>query len=171
MCTKDESNSKLPNDVAAKMRTNAIKYERYKDRFDDIPIEELNEFRLEVELAFSRITSGGPVVAFVDYDPYKSLAELTVDIINRFEMKISSLNNDSKLLPGDLNLKFRAVHDFLHYFLQQPFNYLGEYKVYQAQKHIHKSQLRRQILYSEVVLQAAYCEYFGHFSDKQKIVL
>lgn len=177
MCTQEPNNQKLPADVAEKMRQNAIRYQRYKDQFDNIPIQELNEFRYEIERAYDRI----PLIKnsvhlpkgilFVDYDPYETLVQLTNDITFEGRMLISSLHNDSKLLPGDLNLKFRAVHDFLHYFLQQPFGYYGEYKVYQAQKHIHKSLLRRRILYSEVVLQAAYCEYFGKFSDTQKIVL
>lgn len=188
MCTSEPRKQKFSKEVEDQMRKNAIRYERYKDQLDNIPVAELNEFRYEVEFAFDRIQrkhmhTGACIpganngihermfISFVDYDPYENLIQLTNDIHENDRLLISSLHNDSKLMPGDLNLKFRAVHDFLHYILQQPFDYLGEYKVFQAQKHIHKSKLRRQILYSEVVLQAAYCEYFGKFVDNQKIVL
>lgn len=168
MCVLEKGN--YSKDVLSKIKGNAIKYLRYKDQLHEVPIEELQEFRYEVEQAFNRIQRETDFVKFVDYDPYKNLSEMSIGIETENVLLVSNLNNDSKLLPGDLNLKFRAVHDYLHYILQQPFNFLGEYKVYQAQKHIHKSKLRRQMLYSEVVLQAAYCEHFGIF-PQQKLVL
>jgi hypothetical protein len=86
-------------------------------------------------------------------------------------MKISADFNDSRLLPGKLNLQFRAVHDYLHYVLQAPFTAEGEIQVYGLQKKLHCSAIGQQILFSEVVLQACYCEYFGKFAEFQKVVL
>lgn len=173
MCIQDKSEQ--AHNMKEMARTNAVKYQRYKDQFDQIDLKEIVQYRREVEDAFTRIQRydypGKPFILFVDYEPYENLEQLTADVLGNNIMKISSLNNSSLLLPGLFNLKFRAVHDYLHYFLQQPFGFAGEYKVYQAQKHMHKSRIGRQILFSEVVLQAAYCEYFGTFAPTQKIVL
>jgi hypothetical protein len=171
MCT-NQPTGKISREIKNLMKGNAIKYMRYKDQFDTLAKEDIEQYRRDVENAYERINAfQGATILFVEGQPYKNLEELTVDIFEWETMKISKDNNDSVLLPGDLNLKFRAVHDHLHYLLQQEFDFAGEYKVYQAQKNMHKSKIGKQILYSEVVLQAAYCEYFGRFADKQKIVL
>lgn len=189
MCTQDKSEqTHIMKEMA---RNNAVKYQRYKDQLDQIDLKEIEQYRKEVREAYFRIPkrwenlgdklfskedietanfSVAEYLIFVDFEPYQNLEEMSIDIANG-QFLVSGLNNDSKLLPGDLNLMFRAVHDYLHYILQQPFGFAGEYKVYQAQKHMHKSRIGRQILFSEVVLQAAYCEYFGTFAPTQKIVL
>jgi hypothetical protein len=169
----------MSKEIQNLIKGNALKYMRYKDQLETIDQKEIDQFRDEIVFAFESINKQiidrhrliSDFVIFVDDDPYASLEDMTESIRNLKYMMVTKRNNDSRLLPGDLNLKFRAVHDYLHYLLQQPFNFEGEYKVYQAQKHIHKSKLRRQILYSEVVLQAAYCEYTGSFAPKQKVVL
>jgi hypothetical protein len=146
----------------------AYKYYRYKDQLPDISQSEIDLFRAEVEQAFNRI----PItVEFVPVDPYTNLAEMTADIEQSKRMQITSLHNESMLLPGVSNLHFRAVHDYLHYFLQQQFDFNGEYTVYKAQKALHSSKIGRKILKSEIVLQAAYCTHFGTFAAQQKIVL
>lgn len=148
------------------IRKNAIIYQRYKDQFDQIEWVELNQFRLEITQAFETIPC---VVFYVDRQPYKDHHELTADI-KAGRMLISKDHNNSKLLPGELNLKFRAVHDYLHYVLQAPFTAVGEIKVYGTQKKLHCSPIGQKILFSEVVLQACYAEYFGTFG-KQKVIL
>jgi len=103
-------------------------------------------------------------------DPYENLAEMTGEIRTNAVMLVGKLHNESQLLPGDLNLKFRAVHDYFHYLLQQEFDFKGELNVYKATKFLHKSDIGKRILYSEIVLQAAYCTYFGTFG-KQKVII
>jgi hypothetical protein len=173
MCTQDKTSNNSES-----VKKNALIYLRYKDRFEDIDIKELTLFQQETEQAYKRLNlpirgryTEEQFIQMVNYNPYKNLEEMTKDVEDNNRILISTLNNDSQLLPGYLNLQFRAVHDYLHYLLQQPFDYTGEYKVYQAQKHVYKTKLRRQILYSEIVLQAAYCTYFGKFADKQKVIL
>lgn len=168
MCTKNTTNKKVSNEIAGKIKGNAIKYMRFKDQLATIDPKEIEQYRSEIKEAYSRLWVQ---IEFVEHDPYKNLEEMTRGIHQTNTLFISNLNNDSALLPGTLNLFFRAVHDHLHYLLQQPFDFEGEYKVYQAQKLMHKSKIAKQILYSEIVLQAAYCTYFGKFADKQKIVL
>jgi hypothetical protein len=152
------------------IRKNAQIYERYKDNFDEIPDIDIREFRYEVNQAYFNINKAIDV-QFVDGQPYASVEELTMDIRANKRMRISHDHNESRLLPGMHNLYFRAVHDYLHYILQAPFNAEGEIKVYKLQKKCHVSEISKQILFSEVVLQACYCEYFGKFAEFQKVVL
>lgn len=154
-------NIKVLNEAAAK-------YERFRDMLDQIDPSEIELFKKEVQKAFNMLTID---VHFVDYDPYKNLFELSRDIFVYNRMKVSSLHNESRLLPGDYNLKFRAVHDFLHYFFQQPFGFEGELEVYKVQKRLHSTKIGRKILFSEVVMQAAYCEKYGKFPEKQKVII
>lgn len=155
------------------IRTLAIKYERYKDQLGGIPAHEIEQYRLDVHTAFNRVTSlvGGIKVVYVSGQPYKGLEDMTSDITVTGCMNVSTEFNDSKLLPGVLNLQFRAVHDYLHYLFQQPFGFSGELNVYKCQKYMHLTEAGKRILYSEVVMQAAYCEYFGKFADGQKVII
>ena len=62
------------------------------------------------------------------------------------------------------NLMARAVHDFVHYtnnFL--PCTAYQEYLCWIEQS-MGKEKEIKQILFSEIVLQASYCEQFGHFA-------
>lgn len=150
------------------IRKNALIYQRYKDQFDSLTPSELLQFQDEVEQAFTCV----PIkVDFVKGQPYANHIELTQDIQRNKRMQISTDFNDSKLLPSDLNLKFRAVHDWLHYTLQAPFTAEGEIKVFKMQKKFHSLGLMQDILFSEIVLQASFCEYFGAFPTIQKVVL
>lgn len=148
------------------IQDNALIYERYKDQFNDLTREQLLQFRFEVAKAFNTI----PVmVEYVTGQPYSSHHELTKDISNGF-MRISRDHNRSKLLPGKLNLEFRAIHDYLHYVLQAPFTAEGELSVFEVQSKLH-NYFGKKLLHSEVVLQGCYYEYFGTFAETQKIVL
>lgn len=83
---------------------------------------------------------------------------------------ISTMYNDSRLLPGELNLKFRAIHDYIHLTKDYGCDYIGEYNTFLEQCKGLSSYACR-VLYSEIVLQAAYCIHFGNFASFQKIVL
>lgn len=170
MCNSETPVGNTDKKIQNLIKGNALKYLRFKDQFDQIPEKEVVQFRHDVEDAYYRIHHA-ITIEFVAYDPYDNLEEMTREIDTYRLMKISTLNSESLLLPDLLNLKFCAVHDYLHYLLQQPFDFRGEFNVYKAQKYMHTTKMGRQILYSEVVLQAAYCTYFGKFADKQKVVL
>ena len=147
----------------------AIKYERFKDQFTLIPAGELEQFRAEIRAAYIRVALLLDI-QFVEHDPYKDLEQMSGHITESGCMFVSKLNNESQLLPKELNLMFRAVHDYFHYLLQQEFDFKGELNVYKATKFLHKSDIGKRILYSEIVLQAAYCTYFGEFG-KQKVII
>lgn len=149
------------------IQDNAIIYQRYKDRFPELTREQLIQYRFEVAVAFNKI----PVrVQYIAGQPYQNVDQLTSDISRNNLMLISREFNDSKLLPGKLNLEFRAVHDYLHYTLQAPFTVAGEIEVYKLQAKFH-NDFSKKLLYSEVILQACFAEYFGRFIETQKIVL
>lgn len=148
------------------IQDNAIIYQRYKDRFPELTRKQLTQYRFEVAVAFNKLPCN---VDYVNGQPYTSVEELTVDA-RKGIIKISRDFNDSKLLPGKLNLEFRAVHDYLHYTLQAPFTAAGEMEVYKLQAKLH-NDFSKKLLYSEVILQACFAEYFGKFIETQKIVL
>ena len=153
------------------IRHKAIIYQRYKDNFDEISVIDLRQFRSEVERAYKEHVLPCVDVWFVTGQPYENCEQLSKDIAGNKLMLISSDHNESRLLPGELNLQFRAVHDYIHYILQAPFTAEGEIKVYNYQKRFHQIGIQRQILFSEVVLQACYAEYYGSFAEFQKVVL
>lgn len=153
------------------IRKNALIYQRYKDNFNELTEQDLYEFRSEIVKAYNAIPLKEIKVLFVDVDPYKTVAELTADVRNNRVMRVFSGGSDSKLLPGMLNLMFRAIHDYWHYVLQAPFTAEGEIKVFNRQAKHHTSITSQKILFSEVVLQACYAEYFGEFASVQKVIL
>lgn len=153
------------------IRKNALIYERYKDNFDELGIDEIETFRAQIERAYKLIPHGDINVNRVTGQPYVNVLELTNDVKYNRCLQISEDNNNSRLLPGDLNLRFRAVHDYIHYLIQAPFTAEGEIAVYNLQKKLHSEGISQKILFSEVVLQACYVEYFGRFAPVQKVVL
>lgn len=83
---------------------------------------------------------------------------------------ISADNNNSELLPNNLNLWFRAWHDYIHLENNYLFGFEGEF--YAFLKHIeNQSDLFKQVCFSEIVLQTAYFETFNKFAEFQKLVL
>lgn len=153
------------------IKNKALIYERYKDQFDEIGSVGVRQFRLEIERAYKEHVIPFVSVNSVSGQPYENHHALTDDIQKRNRLRISHDHNDSKLLPNELNLYFRAVHDYIHYILQAPFTAAGEIKVYNFQKRFHQAGVCQQILFSKVVLQACYAEYFKKFAPIQKVIL
>lgn len=96
------------------------------------------------------------------------------DMINTYNehgvLKISALHNNSDIYTPLQNLKFRAIHDYVHLTKNYPCDYDGELKTYLYQSQ-GLSDAAKKVLYSEIVLQASYYLYFGVFAEKQKIVI
>ncbi len=153
------------------IRHKAVLYLKYKDNFEELTKKQISNFRGEVETAYDKIPHSKVQVMSVDGQPYVDHIQLSNDIKLNGTLRISSDHNESVLLPGLLNLQFRAVHDYLHYTLQQPFTAVGEINVFKMQRKFHSTGISQQILFSEVVLQACYAEYFGKFPPTQKVVL
>jgi hypothetical protein len=83
---------------------------------------------------------------------------------------ISADNNNSELLPANLNLWLRAWHDYIHISNNYLFGFEGEF--YAFLKHIEgQSDIFKQVLFSEIVMQTAYFETYGTFAEIQKVVI
>lgn len=83
---------------------------------------------------------------------------------------ISADNNNSELLPANLNLWLRAWHDYIHISNNYLFGFQGEF--YAFLKHIEgQSDIFKQVIFSEIVLQTAYYETYGTFAEVQKVVI
>ena len=156
------------NPVNVRCRKDALKYLRFKDMLESIPPEEIKQYQVDTIKAFSYILVH---VEYVDYEPYHDLEDLRNMVKATKMLLVSDLNNNSKLLPGVFNLQFRAFHDYLHYVQATTFTYKGELETYELKSKYYSSTIGKRMLYSEVVLQAAYKEYFGEFSKEQKIVI
>jgi hypothetical protein len=147
--------------------SNANYYLRGKDRFNELTSDQIESLRNTTNELFV-LYGLDRVVKFVDYQPYENVLQMSTWYYCNNELLISNQFNDSDLFGSDSNLKFRAVHDFLHILLNQPFGYEGECKVYEVQKLAYSQDLHK-VLYSEICLQAAYVDYYGNFPT-QKIV-
>lgn len=151
------------------MKSHAIYYERAKDRLDEISQYDIDLLIKENRKVYREISSVLKI-NYVNGQPYETAEEMTKSVNETGIMSISLDHNNSLLFPDIDNLKFRAVHDFFHIITGQPFGYVGEALTYESQKMKYSKHLH-PILFSEIVLQAAYCDYFGSFPEKQKIVL
>lgn len=141
-------------------------YSRYKDdrlRISENTIYELHD---HVEREFSKIQ----IQVLFESKNFDDFEEVKHEYKNYDKLYVSALNNNSDLFPGTLNLKFRAVHDVIHIDYNYKFDFIGEYNTYKIQSE-GLSFKAKQVLFSEIVLQAAYCLHYGEFAPVQKIVL
>jgi hypothetical protein len=93
------------------------------------------------------------------------------------KLPTSNLNHGNHIFSSDaMNFKFRAVHDFTHWVRYADFTLQGEVQTF---KHlvavlerygVSRLSNLTKVLFSEIVLQAAYCTKFSEFSE-QKLVL
>ena len=145
-------------------------YNRYKCQLNSIHSGCIVTYIQEINAAYDKILQTGLKVVSVSIE-CNDFEQFCDGIKHNGVMVISDLHNESLFLSPELNLKFRAVHDYIHYIFNLPFTFDGEVKAYKIQKHFHPSEISRKILYSEVVLQAAYCETYGKFADVQKVIV
>lgn len=150
-------------------KSHAITYLRGKDRFNQLTDEIKEQLIKENKEIFERINSILHI-KLVDGQPYETAKDLINSVKKDKILLISRDFNNSKLLPNEENLRFRAVHDFFHIVTGAGFGYFGECIAYEAQK-LQYSKNLRPIVFSEVVLQAAFCEHFGSFPNTQKVVI
>jgi len=94
-------------------------------------------------------------------------------------LPVSDLNNDSPIFDKVTNVRLRAVHDYHHAVTDSDFSLSGEIATYNHFMSSIKNDylidiynhVISKILFSEIVLQAAYFHHFGVFADTQKLVL
>jgi hypothetical protein len=86
---------------------------------------------------------------------------------------ISTDFNESPLWGPTLNLLFRAMHDIDHVMFGFDFSFQGEVEVFRhSWRHHHHGDKRlwQQVLFSEVVAQAAVKETYGDFPAQKFVV-
>jgi hypothetical protein len=83
---------------------------------------------------------------------------------------VSPDGTDCPYFDRRTNLRFRAVHDYHHFISEFDFSLMGEIKAFKHISSMVESVVAKQILFSEIVLQAAYTHQYGEF-PAQKIVL
>lgn len=107
-------------------------------------------------------------VEFVDYDPYPTVESMTSDLGASKVMKISALNNDA-LLDPEVNLMFRAIHDFDHCLNRASFSLEGEIEAGKRFLARCNDRLGRAFLFSEIIAQAVVFKVTESFA-RQKFV-
>ena len=115
----------------------------------------------------------GITFEFVDYEPYQDYGEMLYKFRKNNHLLVSTLHNES-IFDKETNLLFRAVHDMHHIEYRAGFDFSGElfcarYFMNSFFRLEHQLE-ERQILFSEIALQAAFALYYGEFALEQKVV-
>lgn len=137
-----------------------------------------NALTMHIVKNFQRIISKVDV-EFVDYDPYSSAEEMAEEVKTKGVLRVSTLYNQSEAFTPEVNLKLRAVHDYLAHLQANPsrfapkqFTFAGEVKSYN--KHLQligpKSKAAAA-LFVEIIGQTCHEIHFGHFPDQKVITL
>ena len=126
---------------------------------------EINLFQRWIHEQFVRL----PIrVEWVRYDPYPDAESMQIDVASTGILKVTTQHNEFIFDPK-VNLYFRAVHDYDHCRYGLDFGFDGERQVAQVSMNRCRSLLGRQLIFSEVVAQAAVALETGRF-PKQKFV-
>jgi hypothetical protein len=108
-------------------------------------------------------------VQYITGQPYSTTDEMRADWRKNL-LKISTDYNNSPLMPGQVNLWFRAAHDIHHCLTKDcNFNLWGELCAF-VKFALHTQNVEyRRILFCEIVAQVCYLRVYGHYAE-QKIV-
>ena len=110
-------------------------------------------------------------VGFVDYQPYKSVAEMQEDY-GQGKLKISRFGSKSSLINSQANLKWRAIHDCHHCKSGYDFSFQGELNIwFYVCKEYNLPKWMEGLIFSDVVFQAATTVHNRYFSEEQKNVM
>jgi len=125
------------------------------------------QFRREIEIQFETL----PVdVEFTGEDPYKTSKEMFSDIVDNNRLKIFSGGKPHELM-ADVNLKFRAIHDYYGHFVNRnSFSGNGEYKAYVQHSKMF-SKLAVKALFTETVAQNAVYNVTKEFAEQKACIL
>ncbi len=108
---------------------------------------------------------------FVDYEVYPLGFNQMKRLTKEFkDLSISTLHNNSLILNSIQNLQFRFIHDIHHLELDADFSMEGEFRTAQHIMAMTDNNEVKQILFSEIALQAAYALEYGEFAKEQKVV-
>lgn len=123
-----------------------------------------------VALPYELWKANNPRVIWVNGQPYNTADEMRHELQGGI-LRISTDYNDSPLMPGQINLDFRAMHDLQH--CRTPdcnFNAWGEICAYTLASKLTSDEYIKDFLFSEIVGQVCYLRTYGHFPE-QRVVL
>lgn len=138
--------------------------------FDQSAVSEFEAIEPFVEKMFQRISSRVEV-QFVDEDPYPGPEEMCQDAMQNGILKIWSGGTEHQVFDPEVNLKLRAVHDYMtHCQRNTDFTLKGEIASYNAHmKTVPPSAAGA--LFTEVVGQAAFFLDRGYFPPQKIAIL
>ena len=138
--------------------------------FDESAVSSFEAIEPFVDKMFKRISSRVDV-QFVDEDPYEGPEEMCDDALNNGILKIWSGGTEHQIFNPELNLKLRAVHDYMaHCQKSTDFTMKGEVASYNA----HMKTVppaAAGALFTEVVGQAAFFLDRGYFPPQKIAIL
>lgn len=137
-----------------------------------------NEYRQEIDILanwinneFQNLCDTGLHIEFVDFEPYTDNKAMNIDVLEYGRLKISTRNNKS-IFDENTNLMFRAIHDYHHVINNYDFSFTGEARacIYFTKLFPYNKEIR-QILFSEITLQAAYFLHYGKFGSQKLVIV
>lgn len=123
------------------------------------PCPDLHQFSRCIHQQFARLPV---VVEFVDHTPYRDMWSMQAEVRATRRLQITVAHSDS-VFPPEVNWQFRAVHDMDHLREAVPFHFLGECHAARMMCRRFSSPTLRQIVFSEIVAQAACVHVSGRF--------
>lgn len=130
---------------------------------------ELKVYERKIRAAFAQVEQEVEVV-FTLIDPYDSVYRMHADIAKNRRLQIFTGGAPISYLSVEINAMARAVHDLRdHNAALLPFDFGGEVRAWMSAT--ERMPAHRDLLFSEIVLQAALFEVLGFFPDEpQRIV-
>lgn len=152
--------------------------EELVERYDALPLEQPEErwrwvlLGEHVERMYKRILKQVDV-QFVDGQPYEDAQQMRNEVKRTGVMLISRDFNEHPVFSQDLNLKFRAVHDYVVHIAPgatgPDFSERGELRAYNLHRRLAPPE-SWPALFTEVVAQACYANIRGTFPTQKASV-
>lgn len=112
-------------------------------------------FKSEVEQQYKELSKLITII-WTNKDPYKSSAEMFHDVSYWNRLLVYTEGEPNKFMYGEINIKFRAVHDYYGHFVNlYGFNFEGETLAFYAHAKMF-SPLACKALISETIAQNCY---------------
>ena len=110
-------------------------------------------------------------IQFVDGDPYPSEKEMCHDALQNGVLKIWKGGTEHPIFTPEMNLKLRAVHDYMtHCQRKTDFTLPGEIASFNGHM-MTVPEEGREALFTEVVGQAAHFINYGFFPEQKIVIL
>ena len=126
---------------------------------------DIHSFQRWIAEAYSRLPMP---IEFVDYDPYRSLAQMQAEVNSSGILRITTRNNES-LFDPKVNLMFRAVHDTDHIRNNCDFGIHGEQQACRVITNRCRDELGKTLLFSEILGQACVARVRGDFEEQKYV--